>query len=246
MTSSLSNALDEKVVVAGVLVWWYIFFHSNMSNTTIKEAASLDGGEFIPQMQFVIKQAYEPKSGTNDNGDWKLQSAMVQDDTGSIRATFFDFDQDIRNLKGNEVIVKSGKDGKGHPSGIETYDYEDKKKNTITRQITIKRFATITEAIGGEPVYTGPANSQRPEQPVRQSVPNREVPVCVERERMSFEKQAALKAAMDFAALDKSGIVTAAQIVDAANTIYNDFFVGKPKTEEKPQSEAQPSEEKVI
>lgn len=212
-----------------------------MSNTTIKEVASLDGGEFIPQMQFVIKQAYEPKTGSNDNGDWKLQSAMVQDDTGSIRATFFDFDQDIRNLKGNKVIVKSGKDGKGHPSGIETYDYEDKKKNTVTRQITIKRHATITEVVGGAQVSSGATNSQGPQQPVRSGV---SAPY-VDEKGISIEKQVALKAAVEFALGSK--MIEPSAVINIAHRFYNEFFAAKP--EAKPEAEKQPeadSEEKVI
>lgn len=190
----------------------------------------MDGGELIKHMQLRVKAAYPPKTGTNSNGDWKLQSATLSDDTGEIRATFFDIDRDIRQLQGNLIDVVSGKDAKGNTKGIETYDYEDKKNNKVTRQITISRFAIIDEVTGA------PSSAKPNESSVGQS--NRNSFVSGPDEKgVSIEKQVALKCAVDF--ISKAATPTTSTVIETAHRFYNEFFAAKPK----PEPELQPEQE---
>ena len=70
-----------------------------MNVTSIKDVGDMAGGDPILAMRVTVKNAYMPRSGTNDYGAWTVQNAELEDETGTIKGGFFNSSQDLRNFK---------------------------------------------------------------------------------------------------------------------------------------------------
>jgi hypothetical protein len=148
-----------------------------------------------------------------------MQAAILQDESGEIRATFWDrWNTDLRNFEGEEVTIVSGRDAKDKFAGITTDEYKGK------RQLNVSKHATFASQDGEAPpdetnvVNEHPTGSPEP-------ITSRRF-VSEETKRASIEKQVALKAAVEFvvgAGFNEKGVV-----VKYADEFYQ-FLHGEPE-----------------
>lgn len=196
----------------------------------------MEGGDPIKRIQVTVKSAYPPKTGTNEYGDWSIQSAMLQDDTGTIRGSFFNAPQNLKNFVGQTLTVTSGKDAKGKISGMTAFDYEDRKKSTVTRQIEARGEYTFDEAVPGASGVSLAASGPQSNGGSRLQA------TYVDEKGVSIEKQVALKAAVEIAIA--TSVTNSAAIVKQAGELYA-FFKPEVKEEKQPEPEAE-SETKTV
>jgi len=110
-----------------------------MKTAKIAQLADLADGQLIGEMTFKIKKAFPAKTGEGQYGPWSVQGAIVVDETGEIRASFWgDGSEPLRGLEGHNVQVKSVA-GKRGLSGLSAK--ANKKDGTI--ELDVKASAAI-------------------------------------------------------------------------------------------------------
>ena len=79
-----------------------------MKTAKIAQIADLADGQLIGEMTFKIKKTFPHRTGAGQYGAWSVQNAIVVDDTGEIRASFWaDGDEPLKGLEGHDIQVKS-------------------------------------------------------------------------------------------------------------------------------------------
>ena len=79
-----------------------------MKTAKISQLAELADCQLIGEMTFKIKKVYPAKTGEGQYGPWSVQGAIVTDETGEIRASFWgDGGEPLKGLEGHNVQVKS-------------------------------------------------------------------------------------------------------------------------------------------
>lgn len=144
----------------------------------------------IARMKVTVEEVYDSLSGKSQYGEWVLQPALLKDETGTIRAAFMNPARNVKHLKGNEIEIISGLNGKGKFSGITATDYS--KDGKTTRQLKVSEHASIDEITNG-----GESEPERTDEPQTKSSQPKEPKV--DHTRVSIEAQVALKAAIDLA-----------------------------------------------
>ena len=184
-----------------------------MNNTTISDVEALASKSPVNDLNVTVKKAFAPEEGEGQYGAWRMQAAILKDDTGEIRATFWDrFNVDLRNLEGENLTIVSGRDGKDRFSGIEKIDYKGKPQIKISKHATLNTdLGSVTEAPQAEALTTD----------TQTTVTKRFV--SEETKRESIEKQVALKAAVEFGV--GSGINESA-VMELAGKFY-EFLHGE-------------------
>lgn len=110
-----------------------------MKTAKISQLADLADGQLIGEMTFKIKKTFPAKTGEGQYGPWSVQNAIIVDDTGEIRASFWgDGSEPLKGLEGHNVQVKSVT-GKRGLTGISAK--ANKKDGTI--ELDIKASASI-------------------------------------------------------------------------------------------------------
>jgi len=110
-----------------------------MKTAKIAQLADLADGQLIGEMTFKIKKAFPARTGEGQYGPWSVQNAIVVDDTGEIRASFWgDGSEPLRGLEGHNVQVKSVA-GKRGLTGLSAK--ANKKDSTI--ELDVKASAAI-------------------------------------------------------------------------------------------------------
>jgi len=211
-----------------------------MSKISISDISDMTEGDPIIKLQATVKAAYPPSSYSSEYGEGQYQSCTLEDETGTIRATFFDPARDLRHLKGNLIEVVSGKDGKGRFSGITATDYENRKTGSVTRQIKVSSQATIDEVVGGEPRTNPEPGKSEPEKTnaPRTKGDTKPSKPYVDETRVSIERQVALQMAIKFG---ENVSLTKEEVVEVAEYFYNNYFSKSPaKTDTNPEPEKQP------
>ena len=195
-----------------------------MNNTTISDVNELANKSPINTMTVTVKKAFEPTEGEGQYGPWRMQAAIVKDDTGEIRATFWDrFNMDLRNFEGEEVTITSGRDGKDRFSGITTDDYNNK------RQLRISKEAKFTSPDGELPEdETDMSGSSVANNGAPASEYNSKRFVTEETKRASIEKQVALRESVAYAATREDVNATPKQVIECAEMFYQ-FLHGEPE-----------------
>ena len=113
--------------------------NTNMKTAKISQLAELADGQLIGEMTFKIKKTFPAKTGEGQYGPWSVQNAIVVDDTGEIRASFWaDGNEPLKGLEGHNVQVKSVA-GKRGLTGISAK--ANKKDGTI--ELDVKAAASI-------------------------------------------------------------------------------------------------------
>lgn len=128
----------------------------------------------IPQMEAdepiicttgTLKKLFEPKTGTNSNGDWSIQHGTLEKDGASIQLFIKDRPAISQSWRGREILIESHKGDKGW-SGV--YAYDDTYNGKTTRKIKITPTAQVSlvdgqgEAAPEKPAPQKPAQGQAP------------------------------------------------------------------------------------
>ena len=192
-----------------------------MTESTIQDANELSNKSPINRMTVEVKKAFEAQEGEGQYGPWRIQACILRDDTGELRATFWNrFNTDLRNFEGESVTIVSGHDKKGKFSGIETDDYKGK------RQLKISENATFSSPDGEEPLEDREmtASELTAKVDAQSAAPARRF-VSEETKRESIERQVALKAAVEF----YQGRDIADDAIVASAERYYQFLHGQPE-----------------
>ncbi len=108
---------------------------------TIKDISQLEAGTTVPNLSATVVQAYMPKSGKTKKGrDWKVQSATLSDDTGEIKASFWNLRIDLRDLKDNVISIISPQD--------EVTATDNEYSGSVHRELNVGEGAKVDEVIG--------------------------------------------------------------------------------------------------
>jgi hypothetical protein len=189
--------------------------------TSISEARELSAGDPIPRMKVIVKEAYPAKEGDGPYGPWRITKAKLSDSTGEISAAFFNSQKDgrwlhgnISNLKGNEIEIVSGQNGKGQFSGITTLDYTN-NQGVKERQLKVSQDCQYDEAGIESGVSEAPKDQSSPPRQVYQADSDQV-------RRASFERQKALECAVSF--LSSKDVVTSF-VIETAESFYQ-FIAG--------------------
>ena len=83
-----------------------------MKVAQIKDLPNLADGTVIGQMTVTVKAVFPPKTGEGKFGPWRVQSCILQDGTGEVRASFWTNDE-MKALTGQTVTIKSQAGKKG-------------------------------------------------------------------------------------------------------------------------------------
>ena len=122
-----------------------------MNTTTIAETMELAQKSPVNKITVTIKKAFEPQEGEGQYGPWRIQAAMIKDETGELRATFWNrFNTDLRNMEGEELTIASGRNKKDQFSGILTEDYKGKRQLKISEDATFGSAASKAFTISSD------------------------------------------------------------------------------------------------
>lgn len=83
-----------------------------MKVAKVSDIQNLADGAIIGEMTVQIKAAFAAKTGDGKYGPWRVQAAILKDDTGEVRASFWT-ERDIQKLVGKTVVIKSKATDKG-------------------------------------------------------------------------------------------------------------------------------------
>jgi len=83
-----------------------------MKVAKVSDIQNLADGAIIGEMTVQIKAAFAAKTGEGKYGPWRVQAAILKDDTGEVRASFWT-ERDIQKLVGKTVTIKSKASDKG-------------------------------------------------------------------------------------------------------------------------------------
>lgn len=164
---------------------------------------------------------------------WKLQAAILEDNTGEIRCSFWNRDIDLRDLEGHTIIIKSGEE-----RGLTTTDYENRNDGSVTRQLVVEKEATVDEVVGETQPPASKTSKGKPEPAGTQRI---KVYESEEVKRQSIERQEALKQAVIIAG---DGAATA-DIIDIAGKFYAFLSARTPATQpaKLPEPASEPAED---
>jgi hypothetical protein len=166
-----------------------------MSNTTIAELSELSKGSPVNQITAEVKKAFEYNEAEGQHGPYRYQAVILQDDTGEIRATFWNhWNTDFRNLEGEQLVLTSGRDKKDRFSGMTTDDYKG------TRQLKVNENTAVKTSEGDLEAGSAPAgeHATAPTRKAEKQVADSNFSDREARKRVSIEKQSALDAAVRF------------------------------------------------
>lgn len=83
-----------------------------MKVAKVQDIANLADGSVIGQITAQVKAAFPPKVGEGKYGPWRVQSCILKDSTGEIRASFW-INDDMKDLVGQTVTIRSQPSAKG-------------------------------------------------------------------------------------------------------------------------------------
>lgn len=83
-----------------------------MKVAKIQDIANLSDGCVIGEMKVQVKAAFPPRTGDGKFGPWRVQSCILKDATGEIRASFW-LNDDMQALTGKVITIKSQASQKG-------------------------------------------------------------------------------------------------------------------------------------
>lgn len=202
-----------------------------MKFITIEEIKDLDDGFPVTNFKGTILSVFPPKTGSSGYGDWQVQSAKVTDGEQDIQVSFMNFKHpdangkedpfiDLRNYVNTEFSASCSKSDKHGFLGVTTNDYTNNKTGKTERQLKITEAAKINLA-ENSPLPDRPNNS------VDTKTNKTDYSQQQKETKESYEKQSALKAAVEFYANrgahggTKDAIPS--DVVDAAKLFYGFF-----------------------
>lgn len=141
---------------------------------TLKQISEMEPGEVIPAVRCTIKEIREPKTGTNQFGDWTIQSLTALDQTAIMQVKIFDgpvYDAAWANVF---LQIESSHNDKGKLAGVEVSEYNKRKEI----HVKFKQGATISQVTDEtpEPAAAPPPAPAKPA--VVAPAPVRQAPVA--------------------------------------------------------------------
>lgn len=108
-----------------------------MKVAQIKDLPNLADGTVIGQMTVNVKAVFPPKTGEGKYGPWRVQSCILQDGTGEVRASFW-IPDDMKPLTGQTITLKSQPGKKGLSGLSVAYSkHSDANELKVTEQAAI-------------------------------------------------------------------------------------------------------------
>lgn len=83
-----------------------------MKVAKIQDITNLADGSIIGEMKVQLKSVFPPRTGEGKFGPWRVQSAILKDATGEIRASFWT-QEDLQPLTGKVLTIRSQASQKG-------------------------------------------------------------------------------------------------------------------------------------
>lgn len=100
-----------------------------MKVAKIADLQDLADGTVVGEMVFQIKAAFPPKTGQGKYGPWRVVPAIVKDQTGEVRCSFWT-QEDIHHMIGQTITVKSNA-GKSGLVGVKVKFSQHSGKNEL-------------------------------------------------------------------------------------------------------------------
>lgn len=108
-----------------------------MKVAQIKDLPNLADGTVIGQMTVNVKAVFPPKTGEGKYGPWRVQSCILQDGSGEVRASFW-IPDDMKPLMGQTITLKSQPGKKGLSGLSVAYSkHSDANELKVTEQAAI-------------------------------------------------------------------------------------------------------------
>ena len=101
----------------------------HMKVAKIADLEALADGTVIGEMVVQVKAAFDAKTGKGKYGDWRVQSVILKDSTGEVRASFWIKDE-MRDLTGQTITIKS-QAGKNGLTGLNVKNSSHSGKNEL-------------------------------------------------------------------------------------------------------------------
>jgi hypothetical protein len=114
-----------------------------MKVAKIADLANLADGSIIGEMSVQVKAAFPPKTGEGKYGPWRVQTAVLKDSTGEVRASFWT-NEEIKDLIGQTVTIKSQGGAKGLQGLSVKYS-----KHSDSNELNITEKAAIIDSAAG-------------------------------------------------------------------------------------------------
>ena len=102
-----------------------------MRQLTIEDVNGLDAGEVVPSIKGTITRVFQRREGTNQNGEWSVQDALLAADGSEIKVKFWNH-ADLSDVAGKEVTLQAHQGKTGLTS---LFAEDDDYKGKITRYI---------------------------------------------------------------------------------------------------------------
>jgi hypothetical protein len=132
-----------------------------MKVAKVQDIANLADGSVIGEMRVQIKAAFPPKVGEGKYGPWRVQSCIVKDATGELRASFWVQD-DIQKLVGQTVTLKS----QASTKGLQGLNVQYSKHSDANELKVTDKAAIIDDAGAAVASYVSQAQSSVKAAPV--------------------------------------------------------------------------------
>jgi hypothetical protein len=120
-----------------------------MKVAKIADLTNLADGSIIGEMSVQVKAAFPPKTGEGKFGPWRVVAAILKDNTGEVRASFWT-NEEIKDLIGQTITIKSQPTNKGLQGLSVKYS-----KHSDSNELNITEKAAIIDSMkGAEQQYT--------------------------------------------------------------------------------------------
>ena len=132
--------------------------------TTIEQIKNMDDGTPVFDFECRVKDVYERKSGEGEHGPWSFQGILLEDSTGSIRATVKNRDEVPQSLAGKTIKLSAVETNYGHKGVMRATNAYEKSGNrheypevkiTPVGQVTIMEKNDAGRPANAEPKPSG-------------------------------------------------------------------------------------------
>ena len=114
-----------------------------MKVAKIADLTNLADGSIIGEMTVQVKAAFPAKTGEGKYGPWRVQSCILKDSTGEVRASFWTKDE-MKDLVGQTITIKS----QGGSKGLQGLSVKF-SSHSNTNELNISDKAAIIDSAAG-------------------------------------------------------------------------------------------------
>jgi len=132
---------------------------------TIKEVLAMGAGELVPSVKGQVKVIFDAKTGTNDKGEWRIESFVLKDGNDEIIVDLKNREPLDRTWQGKRIYLISHVKTKGGFTGIKRDEYNGKAKLSVTESAEVVRDDGVAETKTEAPAAAVSAPPVRTEAP---------------------------------------------------------------------------------